>query len=103
MSIIFTEHVLNKLKDKSVLEEILVFELIICRELVWLIVAQYIIAINRPSACNPLMEFLIDDTFLGQLIINVCLSGNLVLGVFRFDLMNVMVFMSMTMTSTASN
>ena len=49
------------------------------------------------------MELLIDDTFLGQLIVDVMLSGNLELSIFALALIVMMLFMTVVVATTASD
>jgi hypothetical protein len=49
------------------------------------------------------MEPFIDDTFLGQLIVDVVLSGNLELSIFALALIIVMLFVTVVVTTTASD
>jgi len=49
------------------------------------------------------MELLIDDTFLGQLIVDVVLSGNLELSIFALALIVMVLFVTVVVTTTASD
>ena len=49
------------------------------------------------------MELLIDDTFLGQLIVDVVLSGNLELSIFALALIVMMLFVTVVVATTASD
>ena len=49
------------------------------------------------------MEPFINDTFLGQLIVDVVLSGNLELSIFALALIIMMLFVTVVVTTTASD
>ena len=49
------------------------------------------------------MELLIDDTFLGQLIVDVVLSGNLELSIFALALIVMVLFMTVIVATTTSD
>ena len=94
---------LKHLKKELVLKERVILEPIVSSILIGVIVIEDIITIDGPSARNPLMELLIDDTFLGQLIVNVVLSGNLELSIFALALIVMMLFVAAVVTTTASD
>jgi hypothetical protein len=48
---------------------------------VGLVVAENVVAVYGPAASNPLVELLVDNAFLGQLMVKLLLGGNLELGV----------------------
>ena len=103
MVAIAVEKRLKHLKKELVLKERVILEPIVSSILIGLIVIEDIITIDGPSACNPLMELLIDDTFLGQLIVNVVLSGNLELSIFALALIVMMLLVAAVVTTTASD
>ncbi len=100
---VVVEDCLEDLQKHLVLEEVVILEPVIGGVLVGLVVIQNVIAVNTPSTGDPLMEFLIHDTFLGKLIIDVMLSRDLKLSVFALALIIVMLFMAVTMPTTASD
>lgn len=65
--------------------------------LVGLIVIEDIVAVYGPSACNPLMEFLVDDALLGKLIVELLLCRDLELGVHTLALIVVMLMVVIIM------
>lgn len=103
MVAIDVEKRLKHLKKELVLKERVILEPIVSSILIGLIVIEDIITIDGPSAGNPLMELLIDDTFLGQLIVDVVLSGNLELSIFALALIVMMLLMTAVVTTTASD
>ena len=103
MIAIAVENSLKDLKKKLVLKEVEILEPVVSSVLIGLIVIEDIITIDGPSACNPLMELLIDDTFLGQLIVDVVLSGNLELCIFALALIVMVILVTLVVTTTASD
>jgi hypothetical protein len=103
MIAIAVEKSLKHLKKKLVLKKRVILEPVVSRVLIGLIVIEDIITIDCPSARNPLMEPFIDDTFLGQLIVDVVLSGNLELSIFALALIIMMLFVTVVVTTTASD
>jgi hypothetical protein len=103
MVAIAVENSLKHLKKKLVLKEVVILEPVVSSVLIGLIVIEDIITIDGPSARNPLMELLIDDTFLGQLIVDVMLSGNLELSIFALALIIMVLLVTVVVTTTASD
>lgn len=103
MVAIAVENRLKHLKKELVLKERVILEPVVSSILIGLIVIEDIITIDGPSARNPLMELLIDDTFLGQLIVDVVLSGNLELSIFALALIVMMLLVTAVVTTTASD
>lgn len=71
-------------------------------ELVNVVVTQNIVSINLPSASDPHVNMLIEDTLLGKLIVNVMLSWQLELCVQLLALNVLMVFLVMVVVAVAS-
>lgn len=103
MGAVVVEKRLQQLEEQLVLEEIVILEPVISGILVGLVVAQNIIAVNAPSAGDPLMEFFINDALLGKLIIDVVLSRDLKLSVSALALIIVMLLVAVTMPATTSD
>lgn len=71
-------------------------------ELVNVVVTQNIVPINLPSASDPHVNMLIEDTLLGKLVVNVMLSWQLELCVQLLALNVLMVFLVMVVVAVAS-
>jgi hypothetical protein len=67
--------------------------------LVGLIIVENVIAVDSPPAGNPLMEFLVNDALLGQLIVELLLSGDLELGVHPLALIIVVLVVVIVMAA----
>ncbi len=93
------------LEKELILENWIILEPEIGGILIWLIVVENIIAINGPSASNPLMDLLVEDALFGKLVLKLLLSGNLELSVHSLALIVVMLVMVIivAMTTCASH
>ena len=94
---------LSNLENELVLQEILILEPVIGRVFVGNVIVEDVITIDSPSTSDPLVELFIDNSLLGELIINVMLSGNLELSVSALALIIMMLFVSVIMSTTASD
>ncbi len=61
-------------------------EVVVGGVLIVLSVVQNFVAVNGPLACDPLVEFFIEDWLFGKLIGDIVLSGDFVGGLLRVDL-----------------
>ena len=55
-------------------------------------ILKNIISINRPPASNPLKQFVSENRFLRELIINISLSRDFELSVMRMDVVGTLCF-----------
>ena len=78
-------------------------EPVVCGILVGLIVIENVVAVDCPSAGNPLMELLVNDALLGKLIIEFLFCRHLELCVQSFALLIVVLVMMIIMTSGTSH
>ena len=76
-------------------------EPVVSSVLVGLIVVEDIVAVHGPSACNPLMEFLVNDALLGKLVVELLLCRDLELGVHTLALVVVVLMVVIIVTVPA--
>ena len=94
---------LYEFKEHFVLQEGVVLEPEVGSEIVWLIIIEYVVTIDCPSAGDPLMKLLIEYPLLGQLIVDVVLSRDLILSVSTLAFIVVVLLMTMVMPAPASD
>jgi len=62
---------------QSISQQGLRIEHVVGRELLDLIVSEHLVSVDGPLTRDPSVNFLIQDAFLGQLVINIGLRGDL--------------------------